>query len=104
MLPPIAPQLTPMIRRRLRERFPRLRDEDLPIVELTEHDLVMRIATRSRRKPDRVRQELYAIGALVAPVVATRPLNSPAPDEPSLGSGVPDDTGQSGMMSLGPGW
>jgi len=93
-----------MIRRRLREQFPRLRDEDLPVVEMTENDLVMHIATRSRRQPERVRQELYAIGALVAPVVATRPLDGPAPEESSLGSGVPDDTGQSGMMSLGPGW
>lgn len=109
-MPPLTtqPQLTPLVRHRLKEKFPSLDDADLPLFALSDDELVQRIARRTHRPRQRVRRVLEQIGAIVQPRKAGRraPVPSvptPSPEE-SLGSGVPDDTSQCGMMSMGPGW
>lgn len=96
--------MTPLLRRRLKEKFPRLRDSDLPREVLGEDELVERIVRRTGRVRERVRQILYEIGVFVPPRVPVVEMHPPKTQEESLGSGVPDDTGQSGMMSMGQGW
>lgn len=92
------------MRHRLKERFPELQDDDLPLFELKEAELVSRIARRTGLRRTAVRRALYEIGLFVPPRVAVRPLRREISGEVSLGSGVPEDTGQSGTSGLGPSW
>jgi hypothetical protein len=96
--------LTPLLRHRLKELFPRLQDDDLPRFEVAEDELVSRITRRTGRSARAVRQVLYELGVLVRPRVAVNELHTSRRSEESLGSGIPEDTGPSGTMGLGPGW
>lgn len=104
------PQLTPVLRHRMKEKFPGLKDEDLPLEELRESVLVQRIAASSGLSRAEVRRGLYEIGVLVRPRrvgvgAGRRADRTPAPEEEeSVGSGVPDDTGNSGGTGLSPAW
>lgn len=90
-----------MIRARLKERIPALRDEDLPTHEVSEPELVRTIVRRSGDTPEAVREILYQVGVFVPPRPATKPMAPAAPQpDASRGSGIPDDTAQSGMMSV----
>lgn len=104
MLPPNEPLLAPAVRHRLREKFPELEDADLPLFAISESELVDRIARRTAQDPAAIRRVLQEIGVFVPRRVATQPLRSPSRPEESMGSGVPDDTAQSGAMGMGPGW
>ena len=98
---PPVPQLAPMIRARLKERIPALRDEDLPTHEVSEPEFIGAVVRRTGDDPAAVRAILYEVGVFIPPRPATKPLRSGArEEEPSRGSGIPDDTAQSGMMSV----
>ena len=104
MLNPPVPQLAPMIRARLKERVPELTDADLPTHEISEAAFIDRVAEKTGRSHDDIREVLYQVGVFVRPRPPAGPQPTQAdPSEESLGSGIPDDTGQSGMMSLGGG-
>lgn len=101
MLTPPVPQLAPMIRARLKERVPQLQDEDLPTHAVTEGELIETIVRRTGDSPEAVREILYQVGVFVRPRPATeRKGPQPAIPDDSFGSGIPDDTAQSGMMSV----
>lgn len=101
MLNPPVPQLAPMIRNRLKERIPELLDEDLPTHAVSESEFIETIVRRTGGDPAEIRRVLYEVGVFVPPRPATQPLQpKPPPSEDSLGSGIPDDTAQSGMMSM----
>lgn len=90
-----------MIRNRLKERIPRVRDEDLPTHEVSETELIDRIVRRTGDDREKVRRILYEVGVFVPPRPATSPLKSArSENEASTGSGIPEDTAQSGMMSM----
>src|SRR5262245_43916662 len=59
------PQMTPILRLRMKEKFPDLLDEDLPIFAVSESELIGRIARRSGQRPEAVRRVLYEIGVFV---------------------------------------
>jgi hypothetical protein len=103
-LQPPTPYLTPVGRGRLRVHFPTLRDEDLPTREMQEVELVAHVAAATGLPAAEVRAGLEAAGALVRhvePVGELRASTAPSYEEESYGSGVPDDTSQSGMSSAG---
>ncbi len=102
--PEPQPQLSPVLRHRLKEKFPKLQDDDLPLFAVTEAELIERIVRRTGRTRPAVRRVLYDIGVFVRPRIAVHELHASRKPEESLGSGVPDDTGQSGTMGLGPAW
>ncbi len=91
-----------MIRARLKERLPQLTDADLPTHEISEDEFIHRVTERTGMNPEAIREILYDVGVFVRPRPATQP-QKPVAERPeeSLGSGIPDDTSQSGMMSLG---
>lgn len=100
MLNPPVPQLAPMIRARLKQRIPQLEDEDLPTHAVSEAEFITRIARRTGDSRQSIRAILYEIGVFIPPRPARTPVRSSPPvEDQSQGSGIPDDTAQSGMMS-----
>src|SRR5262245_1780216 len=89
MLNPPVPQLAPLIRARLKQRIPALTDEDLPLFEMSERDLIDRIVRRTGDTPDAIRAILYQIGVFVPPRPSSvRESHPEQHEEESLGSGI----------------
>lgn len=81
-----------------------LRDEDLPTREMSVDELVAHIVAATGLPRDEARAGLEKSGALVPHLEARnelRPGTGDPAEEESYGSGIPDDTSQSGMSSAG---
>lgn len=109
LLTPTEPQLTPVVRHRLKEIYPELQDEDLPPIAVSEVELIARIAARTHAPFRAIRRVLHEVGAFVPHVARHHRINGTAAlpeakSTDSAGSGIPEDTGVSGTSGLGSTW